>query len=92
MRFTEMNEGEETGLLGKVPFRRCCVSGPYGLSLRAGVVGGLGQTLGLGRPQLLEAIGVSQITEERVQGDKGAWVPPLPIPGDSDIYTQAQEE
>lgn len=55
-------------------------------------VGGLGQTLGLGRPQLLEAIGVGQITEERVQGDKGAWVPPLRIPGDSDIYTQAQEE
>ena len=55
-------------------------------------VGGLGRILGLGHPQVLEAGGVGQITEEGVQGDKRVWVPLLPIPGDSDIYTQAQEE
>lgn len=86
-----MNEGEETGLLGKVPFHRCCVSGAYGLS-KGRHAGGLDQTLGLGRPQVLEAVGVDQITEEGVQGEMRAWVLPLPIPGDSDIYTQAQEE
>lgn len=91
MLFTEMNEGEETGLLGKVPFHRCCVSGAYGRS-KGRRVGGLGRILGLGHPQVLEAGGVGQITEEGVQGDKRVWVPLLPIPGDSDIYTQAQEE
>ena len=46
---------------------------------------------GLGCPQVLKAVGVDQITEERVQGEMRAWVLPLPIPGDSDIYTQASE-
>lgn len=84
-----MNEGRKRGLLGKVPFCRCCVSGPYGLSLRGQGCRRSGQTLGLGASSAVEAIGVVR-SQERVQGDKGAWVP-LRIPGDSDIYTQAQE-